>query len=61
MKMFFSFKFQGCYDKVSELIESNMSLIVLAAVLVSLFPVVGILLTCSMAANITKTKYEQMA
>lgn len=52
---------QGCYDKVNELIDSNMSMIVAAAILVSLFPIVGILLTCSMAANITKTKYEQMA
>ncbi|XP_031617193.1 tetraspanin-7-like [Contarinia nasturtii] len=52
---------EGCYDKVSELIESNMRCILAAALLVSLFPIVGILLTCSMAGNITKTKYEQMA
>lgn len=52
---------EGCYDKVSELIDGNMSIIVAAAILVSLFPILGILLTFSMAANITKTKYEQMA
>ncbi|XP_055296019.1 tetraspanin-7-like isoform X2 [Sitodiplosis mosellana] len=52
---------EGCYDKVSELIDSNMSLILAAAILVSLFPIIGIVLTCSMAKNITKTKYEQMA
>lgn len=53
--------FQGCYDKVSELIDSNMSMIVAAAIFVSIFPVVGVLLTYSMASNLTKTKYEQMA
>lgn len=52
---------EGCYDKVVNLIDDNMSLIGAAAIIVSLFPFVGIVLTCCMAANLTKAKYEQMA
>lgn len=52
---------EGCNEKVVQLIDENMSLIGAAAVIVSLFPIIGIILTCSMAANITKAKYEQMA
>lgn len=52
---------EGCYEKVVGLIDDNMELIGAAAVIVSLFPIIGIVLTCCMAANITKAKYEQMA
>lgn len=52
---------EGCYDKVTEFIGSDMSKITLITFLVTMFPLVGFLLTCSLAANITKTKYEQMA
>lgn len=43
------------------MIEENMSLIGTAAILVSIFPLLGIALTLCMATNIAKAKYEQMA
>lgn len=52
---------EGCYDKVTDIVNENMSLIVKIAIIAAMFPIIGIVLTCCMAANLTKAKYEQMA
>lgn len=51
----------GCLDKVVELIDGSMALVIVALICATMFPIAGILLTFSMAKNISTTKYEQMA
>lgn len=52
---------EGCYTKVMNFIETNMSIIGAIALGIGLFPLIGTILACSLAANINKTKYEPMA
>lgn len=52
---------QGCYVKVTQYLERNMGRIALSAFGVSLFPLVGSILSVALAKNINKAKYEQMA
>ncbi|GAB0095982.1 Tetraspanin [Sergentomyia squamirostris] len=52
---------QGCFHKVVDFLDTNMKVIGGAALGVALFPLIGTVLSCLLAANINKTKYEQMA
>lgn len=52
---------QGCFHKVVDFLTTNMKVIGGAAIGVTLFPLLGTVLSCVLAANINKTKYEQMA
>ncbi|XP_055709917.1 tetraspanin-7-like [Phlebotomus papatasi] len=52
---------QGCFQKVVDFLTTNMKVIAGAAAGVTLFPLLGTVLSCILAANINKTKYEQMA
>lgn len=51
---------QGCYDIVVKFINDNLAMIGGCALGVTLFPIVGIVLSCCLAANVSKAKYEQM-
>uniref|UniRef100_U5EVC2 Tetraspanin n=1 Tax=Corethrella appendiculata TaxID=1370023 RepID=U5EVC2_9DIPT len=52
---------QGCYTKVVDFLSSNFTVIASASLGVALFPLIGALLSCCLASNINKAKYEQMA
>ncbi|XP_055683831.1 tetraspanin-7-like [Lutzomyia longipalpis] len=52
---------QGCFHKVVAFLTINMKVIGGSAIGVTLFPLLGTVLSCVLAANINKTKYEQMA
>lgn len=58
--VYYFFQWQGCYESLVELINNNMSVIAAASIGVAFFPIIGIALACCLAANINKTKYEQM-
>lgn len=51
----------GCYSIVVKFIDENMKVIAAAALGVAFFPVLGMVLSCCLARNINKAKYEQMA
>ncbi|KAJ6636150.1 alcohol dehydrogenase, partial [Pseudolycoriella hygida] len=51
---------EGCYDIVVKFINENMAMIGVCALVVTLFPIIGILLSCCLASNASKAKYEQM-
>ncbi|KAG4075393.1 hypothetical protein HA402_015046 [Bradysia odoriphaga] len=51
---------QGCYDIVVKFINENLAMIGTCALGVTLFPILGIVLSCCLAANVSKAKYEQM-
>ncbi|XP_076236784.1 tetraspanin-7 [Calliopsis andreniformis] len=52
---------QGCYIRVLDLINSNISLVAGTAIGVAFFPLVGVFLACCLASHINKAKYEQVA
>nr|CAD7439815.1 unnamed protein product [Timema bartmani] len=52
---------EGCYDKVVNFLDANIGLVGGAALGVAFFPLVGVILSCCLAKNINKAKYEQMA
>lgn len=52
---------QGCYESVVEIINENLSTIGAASIGVAIFPLIGIILACTLAININKNKYEQMS
>lgn len=52
---------QGCFTKVVQFLEHNMSSIGAVALGVAFFPLLGAILSCCLAGNINKAKYEQMA
>lgn len=51
---------QGCYLKVVDFLKSNMEVIGGIALGFTLFPVIGAILSCGLAGNINKAKYEPM-
>ncbi|XP_012287044.1 tetraspanin-6 [Orussus abietinus] len=52
---------QGCYNRVVDFINSNISLTAACAVAIAGFPLVGVFLSCCLASSINKAKYEQVA
>lgn len=52
---------QGCFSKVVDFLETNMNSIGAVALGVAFFPLLGAILSCCLAGNINKAKYEQMA
>ncbi|XP_015601848.1 tetraspanin-7 isoform X2 [Cephus cinctus] len=52
---------QGCYNRVIDLINSNIGLVAGSAIGVAVFPLIGVFLACCLATNINKAKYEQVA
>lgn len=52
---------EGCYNRVLELINTNIGLVAGTAIGVAIFPLVGIFLACCLASNINKAEYEQVA
>ncbi|XP_033760029.1 tetraspanin-7-like [Pecten maximus] len=52
---------KGCYSTVVDFMQSNMGLIGGVALGISFFQVFGALLSCCLARNINKAKYEQVA
>lgn len=52
---------QGCFTRVVEFLDENMNTIGAVALGVAFFPLLGAILSCCLAGNINKTKYEQMA
>ncbi|XP_034939609.1 tetraspanin-7-like [Chelonus insularis] len=52
---------EGCYKRVIDFINSNVSLVAGSAVGVAFFPLIGVFLACCLASNINKAKYEQVA
>ncbi|KAK9743561.1 Tetraspanin family [Popillia japonica] len=52
---------EGCYDKLVQLMKSNIAIVAGAAIGITFFPLVGVLLSCCLASVINKAKYEQMA
>ncbi|PSN31396.1 Tetraspanin-7 [Blattella germanica] len=52
---------QGCYNKVVDFLNANIGLVGGSALGVAFLPLVGMLLSCCLAKNINKAKYEQMA
>ncbi|XP_041969353.1 tetraspanin-7-like [Aricia agestis] len=51
---------RGCYEIIVEYITSNMNIIIGVAVGTSLLPLVGALLSCSLANYIKKSKYDSI-
>ncbi|XP_012061892.1 PREDICTED: CASP8-associated protein 2, partial [Atta cephalotes] len=49
----------GCYNRLLDLINSNIGLVAGTAIGVAFFPLVGIFLACCLASNINKAEYEQ--
>ncbi|XP_018316804.1 tetraspanin-7 isoform X1 [Mycetomoellerius zeteki] len=52
---------EGCYNRLLDLINSNIGLVAGTAIGVAFFPLVGIFLACCLASNINKAEYEQVA
>lgn len=51
----------GCYRLVVEFINHNMSAIAGLSLFISLFPLVGAILSCALASNTQITRYEQIS
>ncbi|GLG96089.1 Tetraspanin [Gryllus bimaculatus] len=52
---------KGCFNLVIDFLNSNIGLVGGSAMGIAFFPLVGMLLSCCLAKNINKAKYEQMA
>ncbi|KAK9879532.1 hypothetical protein WA026_006603 [Henosepilachna vigintioctopunctata] len=52
---------EGCYDNIVKFLSSNITTVVIIAMSVTLFPLIGIILSCCLACLLNKHKYEQMA
>jgi len=51
---------QGCYHTVTEFMQKNMAMIGGVALGISFFQLIGALLSCCLARNLNKSKYEQV-
>ncbi|XP_044752330.1 tetraspanin-7-like [Coccinella septempunctata] len=52
---------EGCYEKIINFLKTNIGGIGLVAMVVAIFPLVGLILSCSLARLLNKHKYEQMS
>ncbi|XP_063240158.1 tetraspanin-7-like [Bacillus rossius redtenbacheri] len=52
---------RGCYDVVVDFLNGNIGLVAGSALGFAFFPLLGLALSCCLAKNINKAKYEQMA
>lgn len=52
---------EGCYKKIVDFVNKNISIISSAAVGLATFQLLGAILSCCLAKHINKSKYEQMA
>ncbi|XP_068621549.1 tetraspanin-7-like [Battus philenor] len=51
---------RGCYDVIVEYLESNMDILIGIAMGTALLPLIGAVLSCSLAIYIKKSKYDVM-
>lgn len=59
-KVFFCFSLQGCYATVISAIKSNYPVFGGIIIAIALFPLIGVLLACCLARQMSKQRYEQV-
>ena len=52
---------QGCYNRVLNFLRSNVGLVACGALVFSIFPMIGVILSCCLASYINKVNYEQIS
>ncbi|KAF4530160.1 hypothetical protein B566_EDAN001417 [Ephemera danica] len=52
---------EGCYTKLTDVLNGNIGIIAGVAVVTAFFPIIGAIFACCLARNINHAKYEQMA